>query len=577
MTSTTGTAAEVGVPLEMPLVIDPETYRWDHEADIVIVGFGGAGIAAAVEGLENGLSVTAVDRFGGGGSTAANGGVFYAGAGTSVQREAGEADDPQAMLDYMRIEAGQVVTDATLRRFVAESPETIEWLRGHGVPFQGSAWREKCSYPPLDRFLYHSDNSLVASYAARAKPAARGHRIFTTNGIKAWGLGAGLTEPMTRAALKLGLRLHRFAEAYRLIRDRAGRIVGVEVLAMPDAGKAVRRLEHHVKRAETWMAALPPSLPFASLTMAMSRHHQRRAARIEARRRVVRSIRAHGGVLLSTGGFAMNARMLARFAPKYRDAMPNGTLGEQGSGILLGLSAGAATDRMDRVSGWRFINPPKAWSDAIVVNASGERFVDETVYGATMGEHIVERQDGRAWLIYDADARRLARSQARDPNIVRFQRDVTLLNLTLNARKARSLTELAGKIGIDPATLERTTTAYNRAIAEGQPDAFGKKDKDRRPVATAPFYAMDISVDSRFLPLPVITVGGLCVDEETGRVLAASGGAIAGLYAAGRTAVGIASQTYVSGLSFADCVFSGRRVARDIAAQQQRGSTRQSP
>ncbi|MFD4183567.1 FAD-binding protein, partial [Rhodococcus sp. NPDC058514] len=48
-------------------------------------------------------------------------------------------------------------------------------------------------------------------------------------------------------------------------------------------------------------------------------------------------------------------------------------------------------------------------------------------------------------------------------------------------------------------------------------------------------------------------------------VLAADGVAIEGLYAAGRTAVGICSNSYVSGLSLADCVFSGRRAAAHAA------------
>ena len=56
-------------------------------------------------------------------------------------------------------------------------------------------------------------------------------------------------------------------------------------------------------------------------------------------------------------------------------------------------------------------------------------------------------------------------------------------------------------------------------------------------------------------------MGGLLVDEETGQVLANEGGAVPGLYAAGRTAVGICSHYYVSGLSLGDCVFSGLRAA----------------
>ena len=86
-------AQELGLEVEDPLVLqDPEAHPWDEEADLVVVGLGGAGLAASIEGLERGLSVVAVDRYGCGGSTAANGGIFYAGGGTAIQKAAGEAD-----------------------------------------------------------------------------------------------------------------------------------------------------------------------------------------------------------------------------------------------------------------------------------------------------------------------------------------------------------------------------------------------------------------------------------------------------------------------------------------------------
>jgi 3-oxo-5alpha-steroid 4-dehydrogenase len=62
-------------------------------------------------------------------------------------------------------------------------------------------------------------------------------------------------------------------------------------------------------------------------------------------------------------------------------------------------------------------------------------------------------------------------------------------------------------------------------------------------------------------------LGGLQVNEQSGHVLNQQGEAIEGLFAAGRTAVGIPSKGYVSGLSIADCIFSGRRVAKYLAQQ----------
>ena len=559
-------AKKLDVAIEDPLVVaDPENFKWDETADLVVVGLGGAGVAAALEGLERGLKVTAVDRYEGGGSTAANGGIFYAGGGTVIQKEAGEDDSPEEMYKYLKIEAGDVVSDETLRKFVDESVETVDWILANGGKLNSKVWKKKASYPPLAYFLYHPDNSLVASYVARAKPAARGHRAHISNGKKAWGVGIGIWGPLRDSAMKKGLNFHKYSEARQLARDASGKVIGVKVLSIPAGSKAASQFGKFIATADKLLAMLPPTIPLAAITIGLGSWYLKRAGRIEAANRQERWIRAREGVLLSTGGFIMNNTMVRHFAPKYATGMPNGTLGDQGQGIMMGAGAGGQLALMDKISAWRFINPPKAWSDAIVVNAKGKRMIDETVYGASLGEQIGDHNDGIGWIIYDKNLRKQAFKQAMDPMIVPFQRDITLLNLTFNYKKADTLDELADKAGIDRLGLIGTVASYNRAAKGEQPDQFGKQMTDMVPLVAPPFYAMDISINSRFLPLPVITFGGLRIEERSGLVLDEAGQTIPGLYAAGRTAVGVASNTYVSGLSFADCVFSGRRVARHVA------------
>jgi len=559
-------ARRLDVEISDPIVLDaPDDHPWDAAADLVVVGLGGAGVAAAVEGLERGLTVIAVDRFEGGGSSAANGGVYYAGGGTVIQREAGETDTPYDFYNYLKIEAGDVVSDQTIRRFVAESSDTLDWLIGHGAKFNSTVWKHKASYPPLDCFLYHPDNSLVASYRARAKPAARGHRCHVRNGKKAWGLGIGIFAPLRDAALRMGMIFRRHSEAQQIVRDKSGRVIGVKVLSIPEGAREARNFTRYIARANWLFGLLPPSIPLAGLTYGLANKYLARAREIEKHSRREQWIRARRGVVLSAGGYIINPRMVEEYAPAYVRGLPNGTLGDSGSGIMLGMSCGGATDLMGRISAWRFINPPQVWGQAIAVNSRGERFVDETVYGATLGEHIGERQGGVAWLVYDSTSRRLAFRQAMDRRLVPFQRDITLVNLMFNSRKASILSELARKIGADPEILEATVRRYNRAACGEEPDSFGKEPVDMRPIDTGPFYAMDISLDSRFLPISTMSVGGLRVDEASGLVLDGGGEPIQGLYAAGRTAVGVASQTYVSGLSYADCIFSGRRAARHMA------------
>ncbi len=567
--------AQWGLQIEPPLrLADADRHAWDESADLVVVGLGGAGVAAALEGVEQGLKVIALDRYDGGGSSAANGGIYYAGGGTAIQREAGEQDSVEEMYKYLHIEVGGVVSDQTLRRFCEESVETVDWMIGHGVKLNSKVWKEKTSYPPLDYFLYHPDSSLAAPYARQAKPAARGHRVYARNGKKAWGLGVGIWAPLRDAALKLGLRFHRYAEVRQLALDASGQVVGVKALQIPADSPEAARFGHYSAQAAKWIAALPPSFPLAWLTYAIGRWYLGRAQRIEAQHRQPRWFRARKGVVLSAGGFIMNPQMVRHYAAPYASGLPNGTLGDTGSGIVLGASAGGALDLMSRISAWRFINPPKAWAQGMLLNQRGERFVNETLYGASLGDAIVEKQNGKAWIVLDARLRKQAFQQARDPKIVPFQRDVAMLNLLFNCHKASTLEALADKIGFDRDTLRRTVDSYNRSARGEQADPLEKRIDEMAEIAEGPFYAIDASADSRLLPMATMSVGGLKVDEASGLVLDVGGKPIAGLYAAGRNAVGVCSNIYVSGLSYSDCVFSGRRAARHMAVLATDGTER---
>jgi 3-oxo-5alpha-steroid 4-dehydrogenase len=474
-----------GLAVDAPLTLaDPDAHDWAGAADLLVAGLGGAGVAAALEALEQGLSVIALDRYEGGGSSAANGGVFYAGGGTSVQREAGVDDTAENMFAYLKLETANIVSDATLRDFCETSPATVEWMRGHGVPFEGSLFTGKTSYPPLDKFLYHPDSSLSAPYRDVAKPAARGHRGVGRNGKLAWGLGKFIFNPLRDAAHARGLVLHRHAEVKQLALDTMGRVIGVRVERITDPVQSARFAEL-TARADKWFALLPPTLPGAQLSYGRGYKLMAKAMEIEAKHRVSQWYRAKKGVVLSGGGFIVNKAMVSALAPKYRDALPNGTLGDTGSGIMLGVSAGAATALMERVSGWRFLNPPLAWSQAMLVNGRGARYVNETLYGAAIGDKMVEENEGRGYIILDAAARKAALKQAFGKDVLGFQRDITLFNCLIAATKARTLDALAAKLGMDAPTLRQTVADYNRAARGEMPDPFHKAPEEMAEMATA--------------------------------------------------------------------------------------------
>ncbi|MBW1686400.1 MAG: FAD-binding protein [Deltaproteobacteria bacterium] len=149
--------------------------------------------------------------------------------------------------------------------------------------------------------------------------------------------------------------------------------------------------------------------------------------------------------------------------------------------------------------------------------------------------------------------------------MVGFQTVSALINLYLNRKKAGSLAELGARCGMPPGAHETSVEKYNTDAREGGSDLLGKSAELMQPLCTPPFYAINCSLDSALFMAPCITLGGLRVEGETGCVVRADGSAIQGLYAAGRNAVGISSRSYMSGLSIADCFFSGRNAGRHAA------------
>ncbi|ORX15459.1 hypothetical protein AWC31_23015 [Mycolicibacterium wolinskyi] len=106
------------------------------EYDVIVVGFGAAG----------------------------------AGGGTVEQRAGGYDDTPENMFAYLESEVGDAVTSDTLKRFCAQSPEMIEWLKAQGVEFRGSQVSTyKTSYPTDDFYLYYSGNEKASARSVGAK------------------------------------------------------------------------------------------------------------------------------------------------------------------------------------------------------------------------------------------------------------------------------------------------------------------------------------------------------------------------------------------------------------------------
>ncbi len=523
---------------------------WDVEADVVVLGFGGAGACAAIEAAEHGASVVIVERFSGGGATAMSGGVFYAGGGTQHQRDAGFEDTCDAMFAYLKAEARGVVSDETLRRFCEGSDADLRWLESMGVRFEGSYCPFKTSYPTDNYYLYYSGSETVEPYRSLSKPAPRGHRV------KGAGMsGVSLYRRLRDRVHALGIEVRSQARAESLVLDDVDRVDGVECLAIP--GGSVWSLLHRALykvHCKTIIYA-PPIGRVVARWLAMIEHHAAKPLRIRARK----------GVVLATGGFIMNRDLIAQEAPHSLSGLPLGTAGDDGSGIQLGMRAGGVTDRMSRVTAWRFYNPPEGFVRGVLVDREGRRICNEALYGAAVGTKMIEEHGGTAYLIMDAAMWRSSIRQVFAQTVF-FQKLQTFYIYLFGHKRAKSLEALAGKAGIDSKAMADTIANYNDIARGGDADPEGKPSEYLQPLEQPPYYAVDCSLDTAHaFPCPVLTLGGLVVDETSGLVKRADGSPIQRLYAAGRTAVGICSESYVSGLSIADCVFSGRRAGNHAA------------
>jgi succinate dehydrogenase/fumarate reductase flavoprotein subunit len=238
--------------------------------------------------------------------------------------------------------------------------------------------------------------------------------------------------------------------------------------------------------------------------------------------------------------------MLRRHVPlALRCKVRVGAEGDDGSGIRLGMAAGAATLHMDKASISLPVTQPWGLKRGILVNAQGQRFINEDAYYGRLGEAALFHQGGRVWLVVDDEV-------FEEPDYVKRV-----------AATGETPDEVERELGLPSGSLGATLALYNRFAKEGRDPQFGKQAEYLKPLERAPFGALDCTTDKAIYA--AFTLGGLATDTD-GRVLDPEGAPIPGLFAAGRTTSGLSVGSYSSGLSLGDGTFFGRRAGRTAAA-----------
>jgi 3-oxo-5alpha-steroid 4-dehydrogenase len=472
---------------------------WSAETDVLVVGYGCAGASAAVEAKRAGADVLIVEGAGGsGGASALSGGLLYLGGGTEIQKACRISDTPAQMFSFLVAALGPGADEQKIAVYCDGSVEHFDWLVGLGVPF-------KAKFLPLPHLITPPDVGLVwlgensYPFCDIAVPAPRGHRP-AAEGLRGWLLMARLAHAVATS----GVSVLTDTKAERLIVGRDGRVVGVQA----------RRYGQEV------------------------------------------AVLARRGVILAGGGFVSNEAMLARYAPRLAGHGKVGADSDDGRTINMALAVGAVVQHMEAAEA--AINfPPALMPPSIIVNAAGQRFINEDTYPGRIGQAALFHQDAAVFLICDGKAfEALAGGErmGRTPSWV-----------------GESVVALEAEMQLPEGSLQATMTLYNRHAARGHDPVFHKDGRWVRPLEP-PLGAFPVGGPSMATPdgpdmssgFGVFTLGGVRTSID-GEVLDVDDQVIPGLLAAGRATSGLQAAGYISGTSLGDGTFFGRRAGRHAA------------
>jgi 3-oxosteroid 1-dehydrogenase len=526
----------------------PTATTWDHEVDLLIVGSGGGGMAAALAAHDAGLSTLIVEKsetFGG--STAISGGGIWIPNNPTLRRR-GAVDDPASVVRYLEVITEGRVPRARLEAFVEHGPPLMALLERSGdVEF---FWvKGYADYHP------EAEGGRPLGRTVEAKP-------FDTRKL-------GEDEQHQRANLMkgpMGLWVtakdyHDLAMVKRTWRGRRAVLVAAWRVVtnlfrrrhMATGGRAlVARLRLALKAA-----GVPLWLGTPAQDLIVGDDGRVEGMTVLRDGQVVR-VRGRCGVLLASGGFEHNPQLRERYLPEGgRENISAGAVENQGDGILAGERVGAALDLMDDAWWMPSVRHPRgaviplvserAIPRAVIVDGKGQRFTNEAapyvnfVHDQLAGGHLP------AWFVTDATGRKrypFAHALPGQELPGSFYKHGI-------AHKAGSLRELAERIGVPAEALEATVQRFNGFARAGEDLDFGRGESayDRYygdptlpnpnldEITDAPFYAIRIEVGD------LGTKGGLVCDEHS-RVLRPDGSVIEGLYATGNASASVMGNEY---------------------------------
>lgn len=557
--------------------------------DVIVLGAGAGGMAAAVVAANEGMKTLVIEKTGQvGGTTAISGGMVWA-PNNIKMRAAGAHDSMERAEAYLNAVVGNLGGADLRRTFLEAAPEAVDYFD------RNTAVR----LVPLN---FYPD------YYPDAPGATLGGRVMEPLSFDARELGTAfplLRAPLPEFTLFGGMMVARpdIAHFRNLFRSLASTLRAARLTL----SYMLQRLRLHRGANLVLGNALAGRLMKSLIDLDVQVRLNTDVARlVEEDGRVsgvevitgagTATVSARRGVILATGGFSQNQRMRRHYLPSEAGALSAVSAGSTGDGLSLGMAVGGAmpngnvnnafwvpVSSFTRKGGEPAVYPrtvtDRGKPGMLAVGRDGRRFTNESdsyhEFVQTMFRANAEHDTLPCHLICDARSLWQYGLGAIKPMAMRttpYRKSGYLIT-------APSLRALAELIGADPDNLADTVTRYNADAESGVDGLFGRggnayhryvgdaenrPNPCMRPVEKPPFHAVKLE------PGDLGTAGGLGTGVN-GEVVNAAGAPIAGLYACGNDMNSVMAGCYPGpGITLGPALVFGYLAAKHIAAAQRR-------
>lgn len=492
------------------------------DADVVVVGAGGAGMTAAITAAAEGKTVVILESQSmvGGNSVRATGGMN---AGKTVYQDENEFGESAGVEKTLKTAAEKYADNETITALAKTVSE--QWAAYQANP---TGYFDSVELMELDTMIGGkgiNDPELVETLCANSADAIdwldehgitlhnvssfggasvkRIHRPVNAEG-KTVSVGSYMIPLLQENCEKAGVKMMLDTTATEILTDANGAAVGVK--ATGASGETVT---------------------------------------VNAK-----------AVILASGGFGANLDMVVKYKPELKGFMTTNAPGIQGQGIEMAQAIGAATVDMDQIQIHPTVEANTAaliteglrGDGAILINEEGQRFIDEVGTRDVVSAAEIAQTGSYSWLVVDqamADASSVIQGY--------IKKGYTVTGATYE--------ELGKAMGVDAAAFAETMEKWNGYVeAKNDPD-FGRTSF-ANPLNTAPYYAVKVTAGVHH------TMGGLKINANT-EVLNEKGEVIPGLFAAGEVTGGVHGANRLGGNAVADFTVFGRiagAAASDYAA-----------